>query len=42
VLRFTNDQVLSDVEAVVTKIKQLLDQRRSNPDSIETRQYVHQ
>ena len=40
VLRFTNEQVLADVAAVVEKIGQLLRQRRDGSTPIEMRQHV--
>jgi very-short-patch-repair endonuclease len=41
VLRFTNEEVLADVETVVQKIEQLLSQRReNNTQYMEMRQHV--
>ena len=41
VLRFTNEQVLADVETVVRKIEQLLSQRReTNTHYLEMGQHV--
>lgn len=43
VLRFTNEQVLADVQIVVVRIRQLLDQRRAaQPNQMEMKQHVPQ
>lgn len=43
VLRFTTEDVLSDVQATVLRIRQLLGQRRATgPHRIEMRQHVDQ